>query len=463
MAKQLNILWDQCLEVLSDNMSNSAFQTWFKPLIPLSFNEQDELLVLQASSQFVVTYIEENYLDLLAQTLRRVFGPNVKLDYRIVVDSTSGTSVKSPSNISPLIDSALAGDLASSVAQQPLSKWDSQLNPSYTFNTFVIGEANKYARTSGLAVAQRPGNTAFNPLFIFGDSGVGKTHLANAIGNQVLQLYPDKKVIYVSANTFKLQYQEAAQHNHIPDFLRFYQQLDVLIVDDIQYFSGLTKTQDTFFHIFNYLQQSRKQLIMTSDRPPLELKDVEARLLTRFKWGLSVEMLQPDYQLRKDILLTKMKRDGIELSDEIVDFIATNVGDSVRDLEGVLASLLAYSTLSDKEIDMALAEKVVSRIVSLRPRVISMNEICDAVAEHYHLSARAIQSASRTSEVMQARHMMIYLTKILTEHSLNEIGLFLGRRTHATVLHSYNEFKGRLEVDPILRQQMQRIKSVIMH
>ena len=312
-------------------------------------------------------------------------------------------------------------------------------------------------------MAKQPGYTAFNPLFIYGGSGVGKTHLACAIGHQTQALNPHARVLYVSANTFKLQFQDARKENRIPDFLNFYQSVDVLIVDDIQYFAGLKGTQDTFFHIFNYLQQSRKQLILTCDKPPVQLKDIEDRLLTRFKWGLAAEITPPDYALRKNILLSKMRRDGIVLSDEIVDFIAANVRDSVRDLEGILASLLAHSTLTDKEIDLPLAEKVVSHIVALQPQTISIEDVMDAVSKHYNVSEKAIMAQNRSRDISMARHVAVYLCKQMTDRSLTEIGYRMGRRTHATMLHSIAFVRDMMEHDAVLRQQIAQIEATIKH
>ena len=339
--------WAQCQTILADNLTSSAYRTWFAPIVPVQFAEG--VLVLQVKSQFVAEYIEQNYLPLLSSAIIRVFGAGTKLEYRVLIDSTTGAGTKLPSA------GAVAQTMPVPGAVRQNENFDSQLNDLYTFDSFVPGEPNKLARTAGLAIAKQPGYTAFNPLFVYGGSGVGKTHLANAIGNQVRALNPQARVIYVSANTFKLQYQDATKNNKVPDFLNFYNSVDVLIVDDIQYFAGLRGTQDTFFHIFDYLQQSRKQLILTCDRPPVELKDIQERLLTRFKWGLSAEIKEPDYLLRKNILLSKMKRDGIDLSGEVVDYIAQSVRSSVRDLEGILASLLAHSTLTDREIDVALA------------------------------------------------------------------------------------------------------------
>ena len=456
MTQKLQQQWAQCQTILADNLTTSAYQTWFAPIVPLQFAEG--VLVLQVKSQFVAEYIEENYIPLLSAAILRVFGQGTRLEYRVLIDSTTGAGTRLPSG------GQTAGRMATqqtSLQQPRVNELDPQLNDSYTFDSFVAGEPNKLARTAGVAVAKQPGYTAFNPLFIYGGSGVGKTHLANAIGNQVRLLNPQARVLYVSANTFKLQFQDARNNNRIPDFLNFYQSVDVLIVDDIQYFAGLKGTQDTFFHIFNYLQQSRKQLILTSDRPPIELKDIEERLLTRFKWGLSAEITRPDYALRRNILLNKMRRDGIQLTDEVVNYIAENVRDSVRDLEGILASLLAHSTLTDREIDLALAEQVVSHIVAVRPPQITVADVIGAVAEHYNLSEKAITSQNRSKDISQARHIAIYLSKQLTHCSLTEIGFQMGRRTHATVLHSIRYINDQLDLDPVLRQRISQLKSAI--
>ena len=456
MTQTIEQKWAQCQTILADNLTSSAYQTWFAPIVPLQFAEG--VLVLQVKSQFVAEYIEENYIPLLSAAIYRVFGQGTRLEYRVLIDSTSGAATNLPSANSmqqPDNRQLMAGN------QRQISHFDSQLNALYTFDSFIAGEPNKLARTAGMAIAKQPGATAFNPLFIYGGSGVGKTHLANAIGNQARLFNPNLRVLYVSANTFKLQYTSAAKNNQIPDFLNFYQSVDVLIVDDIQYFAGLKGTQDTFFHIFNYLLQSRKQLIFTSDRPPIELKDIEERLLTRFKWGLAAEITRPDYMLRKNILLSKMRRDGITLDEQIVDFIAQNVKDSVRDLEGVLASLLAHSTLTDREIDMPLAEKVVSHIVAIQPRVITVNDVVKAVASYYSLPEKAITAQNRARDITHARHVAIYLSKQLTGNSLTEIGFKMGRRTHATVLHSVSLINEQLEFDAVLRQHIAQLTSAL--
>ena len=450
MPQTLLQQWAQCQTILADNMTSSAYQTWFAPIVPLQFAEG--VLVLQVKSQFVAEYIEENYIPLLSSAIYRVFGQGTRLEYRVLIDSASGATTNLPSS-----GTSIQNNANRNVKQD----FESQLNGLYTFDTFIAGLPNKLARTAGLAIAKQPGYTAFNPLFIYGGSGVGKTHLANAIGHQVQALFPKARVLYVSANTFKLQYQDATKCNRIPDFLNFYQSVDVLIVDDIQYFAGLKGTQDTFFHIFNYLQQAHKQLIFTSDRAPVELRDIEDRLLTRFKWGLSAEITRPDYALRRAILLSKMHRDGIQLSEEVIDFIANNVRESVRDLEGILASLLAHATLTDREIDLALAEQVVSRIVEIQEKSIDLPDILGAVSEHCNIPEKSILSANRAKEIMMARHIAIYLSKELTDHSLNEIGAYMGKRTHATVLHSVNTMRDQLSYDPVLRQTVMQIQSAL--
>ena len=457
MTQTLLQQWAQCQTILADNLTSSAYQTWFAPIVPLSYSEG--VLVLQVKSQFVAEYIEENYIPLLSAAIIRVFGQGTRLEYRVLIDSASGAATMLPSTGAPE-----RGNWQITNTQKPVTNEDlPKLNELYTFDSFIAGEPNKLARTAGLAVAKQPGYTAFNPLFIYGGSGVGKTHLACAIGHQAQALNPHARVLYVSANTFKLQFQDARKENRIPDFLNFYQSVDVLIVDDIQYFAGLKGTQDTFFHIFNYLQQSRKQLILTCDKPPVQLKDIEDRLLTRFKWGLAAEITPPDYALRKNILLSKMRRDGSGLADEIGDCIAANVRDSVRDLEGILASLLAHSTLTDKEIDLPLAEKVVSHIVALQPQTISIEDVMDAVSKHYNVSEKAIMAQNRSRDISMARHVAVYLCKQMTDRSLTEIGYRMGRRTHATMLHSIAFIRDMMEHDAVLRQQIAQIEATIKH
>ena len=453
MMQNVNILWAECQQILRDNLSPSAYQTWFAPVCALQY--EDDVLVLQVKSQFIVEYIEENYLNLLSRVLRKVFGPQIRLEYRIMV---AGSSIDVPSE--PLRESVAQRTEHYAPQQEVANEWDSQLNPQYTFDNFIKGEPNKLARAAAIEIAKSPGKTLFNPLFLFGGSGVGKTHLAYAIGNEVCRLNPNARVLYVTANTFKLQFQDAVNRNQVPDFLMFYQSVDLLIVDDIQYFSDLKGTQDTFFQIFNYLQQSHKQLILTSDRSPMELRGIQDRLLSRFKWGLAAEILRPDYPLRKDILLYHIKRDGIKLSDDIVEYVASNVSDNVRDLEGVLASLLAYSTLTDNAIDMELTKTVVGRLVELHPKTYLPSDIISAVCQSLNMPDAVITARTRQREAVKARNIVMFLIKKFTNSSLAEIGKYV-HRDHATVAHSLNMMDELMSYDVVLRQEVAKIERLL--
>ena len=463
MEDKASAYWDKCKDLLRGELTESAFRTWFAGIEPLSF--ENGVLKLQLQSQFVAEYIEENYSSLLGRVLFRVCGPGTRLEYRIPIDSTSGIGITTYSQGVEQEKLLLArppqspASVAKQMQEPQLPQLDSRLNPSQTFDSFVQGEVNRMARTVALSVARNPGKTAFNPLFIYGGSGVGKTHLLNAIGNQVKALYPDKRVLYFSANDFKMQYMAASQNNKLADFLGFYQSIDVLLMDDIQFIKNLDRTQEVFFHIFNHLHQSGKQIVLASDKSPLEIKDVDERLITRFKWGFSGELHRPDFSLRRDILKNKVERDGVSLSDEVIDFIAKNVRDNVRDLEGVLASLLAYSTLSDEQISLDLAERVVNQLVDVTIATITVNNIMDAVCEEFGVTTEQILSLSRQKEVAQARQVGMYLTRKLLNKPLIEIGNCFGGRTHATVLHAISCVKEEMSVAPVFKRQVTRLES----
>ena len=460
-----NTYWEKCLEILRDNLSGSAYRTWFASIVPLQY--EGGVLVLQVKSPYIVEYIEENFIDLLRKTLQRVFGDSIRLEYRVLIDSHSGAGSVIPSQgVSDALPKAKTlyngyTPVTPTELRGQMPQLDSQLNPQYTFPSFVEGDCNKLARTAGVTIAADPGKNIFNPLFIYGGSGVGKTHLANAIGNAIVQQYPQKRVLYVSANTFQVQYTDAVVSNKVNDFINFYQTIDVLIVDDIQFWADKKGTQSTFFFIFNHLHQTGKQLILTSDRSPVELKGLEDRLITRFKWGLSVEIRKPDFQLRKDILKNRIWRDGLEIDEEIVNYIAENVRNNVRDLEGVLASLLAYSTLTNVDIDMELAEQVVGRLVHVASADITMENITHAVCEHFNVPEKMLFASTRKREVAQARQVAMYLAKQMTDKSLVEIGRQYGGRNHATVLHAIHTVSDELEHDAFLRRSVKQIENMI--
>ena len=458
MLKNYEQLWSRCLNVIKDNISEVSFNTWFTPIVPLKY--ENSVFVLQVPSQFFVEYIEEKYIDLLRMTLYREVGVGTRLEYRVLIDKSSGKGTQIPSNgeHKPKSVSNISNYI-SPYNKPQIPEIDPQLNPTYNFNNLIEGKSNKLARTAGMSIGNEPGKNIFNPLFIYGQSGVGKTHLANAIGVSVKQLHPEKRVLYVPANTFQIQYTDSVRSNSQNDFLNFYQTIDVLIIDDIQEFAGKTGTQNTFFHIFNHLHQSGKQLILTSDKSPVVMVGLEQRLLTRFKWGLSAEIEKPDFELRKSILESKIYRDGLEIPEEVIDFIAEHVTDNVRDLEGVLASLLAHSTLVDIPIDVALAEKVISRIVNITKKVNTVEKIRDVVCDYFSLSVDAISTKSRKREVVQARQIAMYLSKQLTKSSLSTIGHTIGQRDHATVLHACKIVNDLMDCDKNFRTSVKEIEE----
>jgi len=452
-------LWNRCLNVIKDNISEASFNTWFAPIVSLKY--ENNVFVLQVPSQFFVEYIEEKYIDLLRMTLYREVGVGTKLEYRVLIDKSSGKGTQIPSNGEQSRSKGVStsSNYISPYNKPQLPEIDPQLNPAYNFNNLIEGKGNKLARTAGISIGNEPGKNIFNPLFIYGQSGVGKTHLANGIGVMVKQLHPEKRVLYVPANTFQIQYTDSVRSNSQNDFLNFYQTIDVLIIDDIHEFAGKTGTQNTFFHIFNHLHQSGKQLILTSDKSPVVMVGLEQRLLTRFKWGLSAEIEKPDFDLRKSILENKIYRDGLEISDEVVGFIAEHVTDSVRDLEGVLVSLMAHSTLANMPIDIALAERVISRIVNITKKVNTVEKIRDVVCEYFSLSVDAISTKSRKREVVQARQIAMYLSKQMTKSSLSSIGFTIGQRDHATVLHACKIVNDLMDSDKNFRSSVREIEE----
>src|SRR3712207_5853458 len=403
------VLWNRCLTIIKDNVPETTYNTWFAPIVPLKY--EDKTLIVQIPSQFFYEILEEKFVDLLRKTLYKAIGEGTKLMYNVMVDKTSipnqtinleasnrsiAVSPKSSTNLNK------APNFLKAPAVQDL---DPHLNPNYNFETFIEGYSNKLSRSVAEAVAQNPAGTAFNPLFLHGASGVGKTHLANAIGTKIKELYPEKRVLYVSAHLFQVQYTDSVRNNTTNDFINFYQTIDVLIIDDIQEFAGVTKTQNTFFHIFNHLHQNGKQLILTSDRAPVLLQGMEERLITRFKWGMVAELEKPTVELRKNILRNKIHRDGLKFPQEVIDYVAENVGDSVRDLEGIVISIMAHSTIYNKEIDLELAQRIVRKVVNNENKSVTVDDILKVVCKHFGLELAAIHTKSRKREVVQARQI----------------------------------------------------------
>ena len=463
MKTDFKSLWNNCLKIIRDNISEAAYNTWFAPIIPISY--RDNIFTVQVPSQFFYEYLEEKFIDLIQQTLYRVMGEETILNYRVVVASASNTAVeirgesKKQSNFSQ--KNVPSAKVPSPFDRVEAQEFDSQINTKYTFNNFYEGDSNKLARTAAEAVAISSANTAFNPLFLHGRSGVGKTHLCHAIGSKIQELHPDKKVLYLSAHLFKVQYTDATRFNTVNDFINFYQGIDILIIDDIQELSGLVKTQNTFFHIFNHLHQNNKQLIMTSDCAPMNMVDVEERLLTRFRWGLTTLLERPEKELRKIILQQKILADGLSISEPVIDYIAENVTDNVRDLEGIVVSLMAHSIINDTEIDLTLARRVIEQSIRFEVRKITVQKIQEVVCNYFNIKKELIQSRSRKREIVQARQVAMYFTKEHTELSLSQIGSHIGMRNHATVLHACNNVKGLLEVDKSFRSNVEEIERIL--
>lgn len=457
-------LWNKCLNVIKDNIPEVAFNTWFAPIVPLKY--KDNMLTVQVPSQFFYEYLEDKYLDLIQQTLYREIGEGTILNYRILVETETNTAVEMRGELKPIASENTGSRKVSAKVPSPFDKvepveFDSQINPKYTFNNFFEGESNRLARTAADAVAMNPAKTAFNPLFVHGCSGVGKTHLCHAVGSKIQDLHPDKKVLYISAHLFKIQYTDARRFNTINDFINFYQSIDVLIIDDIQELSGLEKTQNTFFHIFNHLHQNNKQLIMTSDCAPMDMQGMEERLLTRFRWGLTTKLDRPDKELRKKILKHKIVSDGLSIPENVIDFIAENVTENVRDLEGIVVSLMAHAIINNREIDMSLARRVMEQSIKFEKKRITVQKIQDVVCEFFNIKRDLIQSASRKREIVQARQVTMFFIKKHTELSLSQIGTQVGNRNHATVLHACNTVKDLAEVDKGFRSDIDEIERLL--
>ena len=445
-------MWDDCLRIIRDNVSPKVFTTWFADIVPLSY--KDKVLNIQVKSHFVYEFLEEYYIDLLSTTLTRVIGEGAGLTYTILADKTNGLTTE----IEPEVHTTTNRQAA--VKDEVIEELNSMLIGKYTFDNYVEGSSNKLSRTAAESVAMFPGKT-FNPLFIYGASGVGKTHLVNAIGSRIKQLHPNLRVLYVSAHLFQVQYTDSILHKNFNDFIRFYQSIDILIIDDIQEIAGLTGTQNAFFHIFNHLHLNGKQLIMTSDRSPSELKGMEERLITRFKWGLSAEIERPDLELRKNILRSKVRRDGLKFPEEVILYIAEHVNASVRDLEGIVVSLMAHSTIHNCDVSLQLAHKVLGGISEYEKEPISIDKIVKTVAEYYNVEVNSVGTKSRKREIVLVRQTAMYLAKKHLDLSSSKIGYQLGRRDHATVLHACKTIANLLDTDKKFRNEMSEIEAAI--
>ena len=475
MNTDVRNIWENSLSFIKDNVTTDVYDVWFKPIEPVELTS-DNTLVIMVPSMFFMEWIEDHYINLIWSALTKELGARPKLIYNIKMENNPNKTEQATEQLPSSNRKATSMEVLG-YKQKPQQSYnpyvvpglveieevkvDSQLNPNKNFDTFIEGESNRLARSAGKAITERPGGTSFNPLFIFGGVGLGKTHLAHAIGNEIQEKHPKKRILYIEAEDFTKQYSVAAKNNNRTDFIHFYQQIDVLIIDNVQFFASKPGTQDVFFQIFNHLHQNGKQLILTSDKAPVDIQDVEQRLLSRFKWGLSAELQAPDYQMRKRILQAILYRDGVEMSEEIVDYIAQNVKTNIRELEGVNTSLMAEALFNKKEITLDLAKKAVDKIVKNIKKEITVEYIQEIVSEYFQLSIEELQSKTRKRHVVQARQLAMFFAKKYTKLSLANIGKSIGKRDHATVLHACKTVDNLNETDKQFRKFLSDLTTKI--
>ncbi|MBO0322495.1 chromosomal replication initiator protein DnaA [Muricauda sp. CAU 1633] len=471
MSVTANSVWNNCLAFIQDNIQPQAFKTWFEPIKPIKLT--DKALSIQVPSKFFYEWLEEHYVKLLKVALTRELGSHAKLIYIIKMENKYGNKEPFTEQI-PSSNRTAVGPQELDVPITSKSpelknpfvipgirniKIESQLNPNYNFENFLEGDSNRLARSAGMAVANKPGGTSFNPLLVFGGVGLGKTHLAHAIGVEIKDKYPEKTVLYISAEKFTQQYIESVKKNTRNDFIHFYQLIDVLIIDDVQFLSGKSGTQDVFFHIFNHLHQNGKQVILTSDKAPVDMQDIEQRLLSRFKWGLSAELQSPDYETRVSILKNKLYRDGVEMPEDIIDHVAKNIKTNIRELEGAIISLIAQSSFNKREVTLELAQQVVEKFVKNTKREVSIDYIQKVVSDYFEMDVATLQSKTRKRHIVQARQLAMFFAKKFTKASLASIGSQIGKRDHATVLHACKTVDNLAETDKQFRKYIEDLNK----
>lgn len=468
-------VWANCLRFIREQVNGQSFKTWFEPIQPMRLEGQ--ILTIQVPNKFFYEWLEEHFIGVLKQALNAELGKGAQLEYLIPRSNTRPIQPVVPPQGQGQSPVTLSKDLEKNYGQMPIRadkiknpfvipgiqkiKVESQLNPDYTFDSFVEGDCNRLARSAGMAVAKRPGQTAFNPLMIFGSVGLGKTHLAHAIGNEAKRLFPDRTALYVSSERFTNQFIDALKNNAVSDFINFYQLIDILILDDIQFLENKQKTQDIFFHIFNHLHQGGKQIILTSDRPPKELEGIEERLISRFKWGLSADLQIPTHETRMAIVLQKMQSDGVEIPNNVAEFISYNVRSNVRELEGILISLIAQAALNQRDIDIELAKQVIGNVIEDKAPTISVGLIQRIVAQHYNITVDQLKEKSRKHYIVLARQLAMHLTKQMTAMSLKNIGKEFGGRDHTTVMHACSSIEEMLQESEPFREIVESIERKI--
>ena len=462
MVNNPKALWDNCLTLIKENVTEQQYKTWFAPIVFEKYDADSRTLLVQVPSMYMYEYLEQYYVNLLSKVLTRCFGEDVRLTYRVVTDKQHGLNTvvtgEEPTSVEPAPPTE-RGNKAPTIIDTVNRDLNPQLDIHKTFHNYIEGDSNKLPRTVGLSIAEHPGKSTFNPFFVYGPSGCGKTHLINAIGVHCKEMYPPKRVLYVSARLFQVQFTDASRKNTINDFINFYQSIDVLIVDDVQEWATAEKTVATFFYIFDHLFRLGKQIILASDRPPVDLQWLHERMLTRFSCGLIAELEKPNVQLCEDILNAKCRRDGLKIPADVIRFIAETANGSVRDLEGVINSLLTYSIVYNTNVDMRLAERVVKRAVKIDNKPLTIDDILEKVCNHYNVSQQNVFSKSRKRDYVMVRQISMYLAQKYTKMPASRIGQLIGGRDHSTVIHSCSTVEQRLKVDKSFFAELSSIEN----
>jgi chromosomal replication initiator protein len=447
--------WENCLIYLKEHIPTQSFKTWFEPIKPLALN--GDVLTIQVPSQFFYEWLEENYAKVIMLAIKHQIGEQGRLEYSVVMDRNAGDNKLSTN----------AGGLANSVKSEKKVNTEffneltshSTLNINYLFDNFIEGDCNRLARSAGYAVAKKPGTTSFNPLMIYGGVGLGKTHLVHAIGNEIKKHHNDKRIIYVASEKFTNQFIEALKNNDIQEFINFYRDVDVLMIDDVQFLKDKEKTQEIFFHIFNHLHQSGKQIIMTSDCAPKDLKGLQERLVSRFKWGLTTDLTTPDFETRMAIIKKKLQQDGVTIPDQVLEYIAYTVDTNIRELEGVIISLIAHASLANMAIDLELAKKILKNIVREIDSEVGIDYIQKTVSDYFNVVQDDLKAKTRKKEIVIARQVAMYFSKDYTNHSLKSIGYHFGGRDHSTVIHAVQSVNDMLDTDAKFRYSVEELKK----
>ncbi|MDD6124728.1 MAG: chromosomal replication initiator protein DnaA [Paraprevotella sp.] len=464
MDKSPRDKWKECLGIIRNNLDERQFNTWFEPTKFKSYDQEKKELTIYIPSNFFYEYLEGHFRRLMHMTIAKVFGADQHLMYEVKVAGKETVNMESdePSPFDKQPQSIRVVNQTPRMAQSTgaAQDLDSCLNTKQNFGNFIEGASNKLPRSIGLSIAENPSQQTFNPLFIYGPSGVGKTHLVNAIGTRMKELHPDKRVLYLSARLFEVQYTSSVHQNNVNDFMHFYQSIDMLIVDDIQEMVGKKATQYTFFHIFNHLRQNGRHIILTSDRPPMALQGMEDRMITRFQSGLLAELEKPEEQLRRNILESKVKHDGLRIPDKVLDYISQNVSDSVRELEGVVQSLLAYSVVFNRDVDLQFAMRIMNHNTHTeRKRTITMDQIVERTCDYFQIRQEDVYGKSRKANIVLVRQLSMYLAQHHTQLTASKIGTLVGGRNHATVIHSVRTIEKRLKSDKDFQQKVNELEG----